>query len=129
MNDQTDTPTPKMLVTAGVSSLAQYIAARSTETSTHIGAMGGAIAAPIITENATNAVLDIISGNYIGAVTHGIPALLGIAGSLAAIFTPENKGPTNDQITQAIAAMPREQLISLLTPPDANPVPNATAGV
>jgi hypothetical protein len=66
--------------------------------------------------SATNAVVAGLAGDYLGAVTNGVPALLGIIGGLAAILLPEKSSGslTDAQIQNVVSSLTRQQLISLL---------------
>lgn len=103
---------------SALASVGSWAQERALEPTTHVGVVGGVLAAPSIMDNLTNAVLSGMSGNYIGCVTYGIPALVGIAASVAAIVTPEkSKGVTDDQIKAAVAGMSRDDLMQLLSNP------------
>jgi len=102
-----------------------WLAARSTETSTQLGAAVLAATAPTLAEYALNAITSGVSGNYIGAVTNAIPVLIALGGVLKAIITPDKKGPTDAQIKTAVTAMSRDELIKLLsTPASVQPTAN-----
>ena len=96
-----------------------------------------ALAVPAVaafTPDAINSVMgvaaDVAMGNYVGAATTGIPLLLGAITALYAVFTPNQpQGVTDVQIQTAVAAMSRDQLISLLSQPAASPVPTAGKAV
>ena len=97
-----------------------WISARAGETSTKLGVVGGAVAAPTIIDNVGQAVIAGLAGDYIGCAQHGIPALIGIVGAIAAIVTPDKPqpqptGPTNDQLKTAISTLSRDELIGLLS--------------
>jgi len=115
------------IATSTISAVSQYTAARAVETSTHLGLAIGGATAPAIIDNIGKAVIAGLIGDYVGCAMSAIPAVLGIAGSVAAIFTPEkHKGPTNEQIQTAVAALSREQLIGLLDQSVANESPMST---
>ena len=119
------------LVSAGFQALGQWVGARAAETSTQLGALGGAIAAPVIVDNAGKAVLAGLSGDYAATISYGLPAVLGIFGALAAMITPDkHTGLSDEQIKTAVAALKREQLISLLEQSVTNTGPgtNTTGG-
>jgi hypothetical protein len=108
-----DTPAPSISDTVKA-----WMTARAGETSTKIGAIGGAVAAPTIAENAGKAVMAGLAGDYVDCALYGVPALIGIAGAIAAIIIPEKqKGPTGEEIHASVARMSRDQLISLLGQP------------
>jgi len=98
-----------------------WLAARSTETSTQLGAAVLAATAPLLAEQAINAITMGIAGNYIGAITNAIPVLIAIGGAVKAIITPDKKGLTDAQIKTAVTAMSRDELIKLLTPAETVP--------
>lgn len=117
-----------------VSVAGEWLKARAGESSTKIGAIGGVVAAPTIADYAGKAVIAGLAGDYVSCAMYGVPALVGIVGSLAAIVTPEKpKGPTDEEIHSAVARMPRDQLISLLNQPIATaasgPVPTAGGSI
>jgi hypothetical protein len=95
---------------AGLKNPATWLSARGTETTTHIGVATGAALVPLILGTITAA----LAGDIPGAVTSGVPALIGIVGALAAIITPSPQGVTEAQIKAAIAALSREELIGLV---------------
>lgn len=101
---------------ATISSITGWLADRSTESTTHLGAAVLAVASPSLTEQAITAVTMAASGNYIGAATNAVPVLIALGGAIAAIVTPTPKGPTDVQIQSAVAALSRDDLIRLLTP-------------
>ena len=105
-------------VLAGVSN---WLGARSQETTTHIGMATGAALAPLIIGTITSA----LAGDIPGAVTSGIPALIGIMGALSAIITPTPKGLTDAQIKSHVAALSHDELISLLQQSDTGIVQSA----
>jgi hypothetical protein len=95
-----------------------WLSARSAETSTHLGTIGGAVAAPTIADNIGKAIIAGLAGDYVNCVMYGLPALLGIIGSFAAVVISEKpKGPTDEEIHASVARMSRDQLISLLQQP------------
>ncbi len=103
------------LVSAAVGAVGAYVQARAAEPSTQIGAAVGGAAGPQLAQNVALAVADGLAGNYVGAVTNGIPAVIGLAGIAAAIFTPEKaKGLSDEQIKSTVAGLSTEQLVSLL---------------
>lgn len=106
------------LPTAAVSAAGAWLNARSGETSTQLGAIGGAVAAPTLVDYIGKAVIAGLAGDYVSCAMYGVPALLGIIGSLAAIVTPDKqKGPTDEEIHASVARMSREQLVSMLQLP------------
>jgi len=103
------------MVSGAAGAVGDYMSARSGEQSTLLGAVGGAALAPTIAQNVADTLVSVATGNYVGALATGLPALIGIVGSLAAIFTPEKaKGLSDDEIKTAVGGLSREQLISLL---------------
>ena len=110
---------------SAISTVTDWLSARSTESTTHLGAAVLAAASPSLTEQAITAVTMAASGNYIGAATNAVPVLIALGGAIAAIVTPTPKGPTDAQIQTAVAAMSRADLIKLLTAND--PVPTSTS--
>ncbi len=107
-------------VLTGVS---DWLGARSQETTTHIGVATGAALAPLIIGTITAA----LAGDIPGAVTSGIPALIGIMGALSAIITPTPKGLTDAQIKSHIADLSHDELISLLQQSDPGSVQSAAS--
>ena len=105
----------------------RWLAARSSETSTQLGAAVVAATAPLLAEQAINAITMGIAGNYIGAITNAIPVLIAIGGAVKAIITPDKKGLTDAQIKTAVTAMSRDELISLLQQSDTGTVQSATS--
>jgi hypothetical protein len=93
-------------------SAGDWLTARGTETTTHLGMATGAALLPLILGTITAA----LAGDIPGAMLSGVPALLGIAGALAAIITPTPKGATDAQIKTAVTALSHDELIKLLTP-------------
>jgi len=72
-----------------VSISASWLSARSKETNTHLGGAVLGASYTSISDNARAALAAYFANDYTGCVTHAIPALLAIAGSLAAIIKPE----------------------------------------
>jgi hypothetical protein len=109
------------LVAGVVAAGSAYVSARAGEQSTLVGAVGGAALSPAIAQNAATAIAAGLAGDYVGAAAAGIPALIGIVGSLAAIFTPEKaKGLSDAQIQSMVGGLSTEQLIGLLEQQSAN---------
>lgn len=109
------------IANASLQGAALYAQDRLSEGNTQAAMIASPVIAPPLIDNATSAVLSIAAGDYAGAIMHGIPALFGLAGVVAAIITPQQqKGPTDEQIQQAIAIMPRDQRIRLLSIADDN---------
>jgi len=110
-----------------------YLTARAGEQSTLVGAVGGAALAPSIAQNVADTLVSVAAGNYVGAVATGLPALIGIVGSLAAIFTPDKvKGLSDAQIQQVVNGLSHEQLVGLLinsAPTDGGGAVGNNAGV
>jgi hypothetical protein len=106
----------EVVTQSAIDTATSWITDRSLENSTKVGVIAGAAAAPTIADNAGKAVIAGLAGDYISCAMYGVPALVGIVGSLAAIIKPDNKlkGPTNDQIKSHVAALSRDELISLL---------------
>jgi hypothetical protein len=92
-------------------SFGDWLNARGTETTTHLGVASGAALVPLIIGTITAA----LAGDIPGAMRSGVPALIGIAGALAAIITPTPKGITDAQIKTAVTALSHDELIKLLT--------------
>lgn len=86
-----------------------YMAARMSEPSTYSG-LGTAAAGVGL------AVMAGMAGDIPGALTSGVPAAIALVTGLAAVFTPEKKGPTDEEIHNSVSRMSRDQLISLLQP-------------
>ena len=114
------------LLSSSASVVSSYVSARAGEVSTAAGVAAGGALAPTIYQNAATAIALGLAGDYAGAAMNGIPAIIGIAGCLAAIFTPDKvKGLSDDQIKTAVGALSHEQLIGLLD----NAVANVGGGV
>ena len=96
----------------GVVGSALYAAGSTVSTPLALGA--GVAAAPTLTELVLNTVANAASGNIVGAISNGFPALFGLATLATALFTPSPKGLSDDQIKTAVAALTHEQLIGLL---------------
>ena len=90
-----------------------------------ITATGGSLPAGTdeVINQAAGAALAGISGNIPGAVLGGVSALAG----LLAIYRTEQTRISDEQIQNAVASMPRDQLLSLLNP-DAASVNQPTTG-
>ncbi len=102
---------------APLDAVSSWLTERSGETSTLIGAVTGTALAPTIFDNASKAVVAGIAGDYIGAATYGIPAVIAICGAMAAMIKPDKpKGTTDEQIKTHVAGLGRDELISLLQP-------------
>ncbi|MEI6542120.1 MAG: hypothetical protein WCL60_01275 [Methylococcales bacterium] len=71
-----------------------WTSARVSETSTHAGVAGGAALTPLI----INAVTAALAGDIVGAITSGVPALIGLAGAIAAIITPNHIGQSASSV-------------------------------
>lgn len=111
-------PAQDTKATTAIGVAGDWLTARSRETSTYIGTIGGSVAAPTIADSIGKAIVAGLSGDYVTCAMYGVPALLGIIGSLAAIVTSEkSKGPTDEEIHASVARMSRDQLISLLQQP------------
>lgn len=100
---------------------------RAGESNTHIGMIGGAVASTSIADNAGKAIIAGLSGDYVSCAMYGVPALVGIVGSLAAIITPEKtKGPTDEILKNHINQLSRDELISLLSSSESTGLPATT---
>ena len=107
----------EVIKAAPLAMVSSWLTERSGETSTLIGAVTGTALAPTVFDNASKAVVAGIAGDYIGAATYGIPAVVAIYGALAAMIKPDKpKGPTDEQIKTHVAGLNRDELISLLQP-------------
>jgi hypothetical protein len=99
----------------------QWVSDRSGETSTKLGVIGGAVAAPTILENSGKAIVAGLAGDYFTCAQYAIPALIGIVGAVSAIVIPDKPqqpiGPTHEQIKTAFSSMSRDDLVSLLSQP------------
>ena len=71
------------------SSLAGFIKDRFGETNTHFGLLGGAFVSPVVVQGIQNSIPALLAGDYAAAAQCLIPALLGVAGTLGAVLTPE----------------------------------------
>lgn len=99
---------------------AQFLSDRAAETSSQISASAGVAVSPLLIQQAGSAIVAGLSGDVFGCLTNGLPVLFGGLGLLKVMLTPDKpvKGPTDDQIKTAIAAMSRDDLIGLLADPD-----------
>ena len=84
-----------------------------------VAAVAATAISPVLYDQAANAVLDGLAGNYVGAITNGVPAIVGIGSFLVALFTPSpspspSKGPTDEQIKNAVLGMSDNDKRSLL---------------
>jgi hypothetical protein len=106
-----DTPASPLMDT-----VTQWASDRSKETSTKVGVIAGGAMAPTIIDNVGKAVMFGLAGDYVSCAMFGVPAILGIAGSVGAIFKPDSKtkGLTDVQIKTIVESATREQLIGLL---------------
>ena len=103
------------LVSAALGVAGDYVQARAGESSTQVGVAVGAATGPQLAQSVALAVADGLAGNYVGAVTNGVPALIGLAGIAAAVFTPEKvKGLSDAQIKSVVGGLGTEQLVGLL---------------
>ena len=104
-----------------VSSAISFVGQRAQEGSSQLALGGGAVLAPIISDS-LQAAAAVGTGNVLGAVQAGLPALLGIFSVLAGFFTPQSKQVSsvnsgvlsNEQIQSVVASLTQSQLISLL---------------
>jgi hypothetical protein len=107
----------------------QFVLDRSGEVSTFLGLMGGSAVSPVVANSVHAAWPLLVAGDFGGALLAGLPALLGVAGALAAVLTPEkDKGLSEAQISSAVGALGREQLVALLDRSVADIEPVRTAG-
>jgi hypothetical protein len=104
-----------------LSSAVAFVGERAQEGSSHVALGVGAVLSPIISDSLQAAVA-VGTGNVLGAVQAGLPAMLGIFSVLAGFFTPQSKQVSsvnsgvlsNDQIQSVVASLTQSQLISLL---------------
>lgn len=80
-------------------------------------AIGATAITPIIYQQAGAAIMSGLAGDYVGAITNGLPALVGIFGAVVALCTPSPKGQTDEDIHSAVSRMSGDQLFGLLSNP------------
>ena len=124
---------PQPLLANIASTLATWspaLSAAGAMVPTAFAAPVAALLAPDALTGAINVAAAVASGNYVGAVTTGLPLILSVITAIYAVFTPTSKGPTDAQIHTSVARMSHDQLVSLLTSTNyPNPVQAATSGL
>ena len=71
-----------------------WLAARSAETSTHLGGGLLAIGEPLISQQLLTSIVQFQAGDYVGFITTLAPLIVGTAGAVRAIITPEQPDNT-----------------------------------
>lgn len=89
---------------------------RLAENSTHAGIGGLAPSALAVFQGVTAG----LAGDIPTAISVGLPGLIGVVSSIKAIITPD-PGVTDEEITNAVSRMSRDQLISLLSAQNMQP--------
>ena len=72
-----------------------WLAARSAETSTHLGGGLLAIGEPLISQQILTSIVQFQTGDYVGFITTIAPLIVGTAGAVRAIFTSEEQKATS----------------------------------
>ena len=74
-----------------LSKVAQFVADRSSETSTKISALTGVVIAPVLLQHIGIATVAALAGDYWTCVANGVPVVIAGYGLIKVMITPDHK--------------------------------------